>query len=128
MARRSLNGPAQSAHTLARSMPEPFHLRPTADAAPRVLLPGDPGRALALAQVVLGDDRRMFNHARGLWGYSGTGLDGAPLRIQATGMGGPSAAIVLEELAQLGVRSAIRVGTARALTDDLAPGDLLAVA
>src|ERR1700754_3486049 len=99
----------------------PFHLRPVAPVAPRALLPGDPGRALALAQVVLGDDRRMFNHARGLWGYSGTGLDGAPLMIQATGMGGPSAALVLEELAKLGVRSAIRVGTARALVDDLAP-------
>jgi uridine phosphorylase len=106
---------------------EPLHLRPTAPLAPRVLLPGDPGRALALAQVVLGDDRRMFHHHRGLWGYTGTADDGAPLTIQATGMGGPSAAIVLEELAQLGARAAVRVGTARALGDDLALGDLLAV-
>src|SRR3954468_6814469 len=126
MARRSLNGPAQSAHTLARSMPEPFHLRPTADAADRVLLPGDPGRALALARVVLGDDRRMFNHHRGLWGYTGTAADGARLTIQATGMGGPSAAIVLEELAGLGVRTAIRVGTARAVAADLGLGALVA--
>ena len=55
----------------------------------------------------------MFNHHRGLWGYTGTAADGAPLTIQATGMGGPSAAIVLEELARLGVRAAVRVGTAR---------------
>src|SRR3954447_17202874 len=89
--------------------------RPPAPAAERALLPGDPGRALALAQVVLGDDRRMFNHHRGLWGYTGTASDGAPLTIQSTGMGGPSAAIVLEELAALGVRTAVRVGTARAL-------------
>jgi uridine phosphorylase len=94
--------------------------------ADRVLLPGDPGRALALAQVVLGDDRLMFNHHRGLWGYTGTAADGAPLTIQSTGMGGPSAAIVLEELARLGVRRAIRVGTARAIAADLAPGALLA--
>jgi uridine phosphorylase len=105
---------------------EPLHLRPTAPLADRVLLPGDPGRALALAQVVLGDDRRMFNHHRGLWGYTGTAADGAPLTIQSTGMGGPSAAIVLEELARLGVRRAIRVGTARAVADGLAPGDLVA--
>ncbi|HWI73367.1 MAG TPA: hypothetical protein VNT55_15530 [Baekduia sp.] len=105
---------------------EPLHLRPTAPLAGRVLLPGDPGRALALAQVVLGDDRRMFNHHRGLWGYTGTAADGAPLTIQSTGMGGPSAAIVLEELARLGVRRAIRVGTARAIADGLAPGALVA--
>jgi uridine phosphorylase len=107
-------------------MIEPFHLRPVAEVADRALLPGDPGRALALAQVVLGDDRRMFNHHRGLWGYTGTAGDGALLTIQSTGMGGPSAAIVLEELAALGVRTAIRVGTARAVAADLRLGDLLA--
>jgi uridine phosphorylase len=106
----------------------PFHLRPTAAVADRALLPGDPGRALALAQVVLGDDRRMFNHHRGLWGYTGTASDGAPLTIQSTGMGGPSAAIVLEELAALGVRTAVRVGTARAVAPDLRLGDLVAAA
>ncbi|HWH93682.1 MAG TPA: hypothetical protein VNT03_07470 [Baekduia sp.] len=107
-------------------MPDPFHLRPVAAIAGRALLPGDPGRALALAQVVLGDDRRMFNHHRGLWGYTGTASDGAPLTIQSTGMGGPSAAIVLEELAGLGVSTAVRVGTARAVAPDLALGDLVA--
>jgi uridine phosphorylase len=105
----------------------PYHLRPTAAVADRALLPGDPGRALALAQVVLGDDRKMFNHHRGLWGYTGTASDGAPLTIQSTGMGGPSAAIVLEELAALGVRTAVRVGTARAVAPGLALGDLVAV-
>jgi uridine phosphorylase len=105
---------------------EPFHLRPVAAVADRALLPGDPGRALALAQVVLGDDRKMFNHHRGLWGYTGTTSDGAPLTIQSTGMGGPSAAIVLEELAALGVRTAIRVGTARAVAPDLRLADLVA--
>ncbi|MCW3004359.1 MAG: purine-nucleoside phosphorylase [Conexibacter sp.] len=105
---------------------EPIHLRPVARLADRVLLPGDPGRALALAQVVLGDDRKMFNHHRGLWGYTGTAADGELLTIQSTGMGGPSAAIVLEELAGLGVRSAVRVGTARGLADAVALGDLVA--
>jgi uridine phosphorylase len=106
---------------------EPIHLRPTAPLAPRVLLPGDPGRALALAQVVLGDDRKMFHHHRGLWGYTGTAADGAPLTIQSTGIGGPSGAVVLEELARMGARAAIRVGTARALQDRVQAGALLAV-
>jgi DeoD family purine-nucleoside phosphorylase len=102
----------------------PIHLRPTAPLAERVLLPGDPGRALALAQTLL-DDPRMFNHHRGLWGYTGKAGDGEPLTIQATGMGGPSAAIVLTELVALGARRAIRVGTCGALSGELALGDLV---
>ncbi|HEV3035636.1 MAG TPA: hypothetical protein VGX72_12695 [Solirubrobacteraceae bacterium] len=102
----------------------PIHMRPTAPLAERVLLPGDPGRALALAQALLGEPR-MFNHHRGLWGYTGTAPDGEPLTIQSTGMGGPSAAIVLTELIALGARRAIRVGTCGALVDGLALGDLV---
>jgi uridine phosphorylase len=102
----------------------PIHLRPTAPLAERALLPGDPGRALALAQSLLLEPR-MFNHHRGLWGYTGTAPDGEPLTIQATGMGGPSAAIVLSELIALGARRAIRVGTCGALSGALALGDLV---
>jgi len=103
----------------------PIHLRPTAAVAERALLPGDPGRALALAQLLL-ERPLMFNHHRGLWGYTGAAVaDGAPLTIQATGMGGPSAAIVLQELVALGVRRAIRVGTCGALDGGLTLGDLV---
>jgi uridine phosphorylase len=91
-----------------------------------VLLPGDPGRALALAQEVLSEPR-MFNHNRGLWGYTGVAADGELMTIQSTGIGGPSAAVVLEELVALGARRAIRVGTAAALDVALAPGGLLVV-
>jgi len=101
-----------------------IHLRPTAALAERVLLPGDPGRALMLAQSLLAEPR-MFNHNRGLWGYTGAAGDGKPLTIQATGMGGPSAAIVLSELISLGVRRAIRVGTCGALDASLGLGELL---
>jgi DeoD family purine-nucleoside phosphorylase len=101
-----------------------IHLRPTAPLAERVLLPGDPGRALALAQALL-EDPKMFNHHRGLWGYTGAAPDGQPLTIQATGMGGPSAAIVLTELIALGATSAIRVGTCGALAPGLSLGDLV---
>jgi purine-nucleoside phosphorylase len=102
----------------------PLHLRPTAPLAQRALLPGDPGRALALAQTLLREPR-MFNHHRGLWGYTGQAPDGDPLTIQATGMGGPSAAIVLSELIALGARRVIRIGTCGALDPSLGLGELV---
>ena len=87
------------------------YLHPTAELAPRVVLVDDPGRALALAQVLCDPTPLMFNHARGLWGYSGTGLDGVPLTLQATGIGGPSAAVVVGELAALGAQRFVLVGS-----------------
>ena len=116
--------PVQSLKSPPLSHSAPIHLRPTAPLAERVLLPGDPGRALALAQGLL-QEPKMFNHHRGLWGYTGAAPDGEPLTIQATGMGGPSAAIVLTELIALGVRRAIRVGTCGALVEGLALADLV---
>lgn len=104
----------------------PIHLKPAAELAERVLLPGDPHRALAVAQALL-DQPKMFNHHRGLWGYTGAARDGEPLTVQATGMGGPSAAIVIEELIGLGARSFIRIGTCGALADGLEIGDVVAV-
>jgi DeoD family purine-nucleoside phosphorylase len=103
---------------------ETIHIRPSEAVAERVLLPGDPGRALRLAQL-LTDSPRMLNHNRGLWGYTGMAADGEPLTVQATGMGGPSAAIVAEELIRLGARRLIRVGTCGALAPELALGDLV---
>jgi uridine phosphorylase len=69
----------------------------------------------------------MFNHHRGLWGYSGTARDGSPLTVQATGIGGPSAAIVVEELIGLGARTLIRIGTCGALVDDIELGTVVPV-
>lgn len=88
------------------------HLHPTAELAPRALLPDDPGQALALARLLFDAAPLMFNHHRGLWGYSGVAADGAPLTIQSTGVGGPSAAVVVAELQALGLRRAIRIGRA----------------
>src|ERR671916_226868 len=101
---------------MVRRMPpaEAIHLKPATDLADRVLVPGDPHRALAVAQSLLGAPR-MFNHHRGLWGYTGEAPDGRPLTVQSTGMGGPSAAIVVEELIGLGARQLIRIGTCGAL-------------
>ncbi len=103
----------------------PLHLKPNAPVAERALLPGDPGRALRLAQELLAAPMRVLNTNRGLWGYTGTAPDGGELTIQSTGMGGPSAAIVAEELIGLGARRLIRVGTCGALAGGLALGELL---
>jgi DeoD family purine-nucleoside phosphorylase len=105
--------------------PRPIHLNPATDLAERVLLPGDPHRALFVAQHLL-EAPKMFNHSRGLWGYTGLAADGALLTIQSTGMGGPSAAIVVEELIALGARRLVRIGTCGALVGDLALGQLVA--
>jgi DeoD family purine-nucleoside phosphorylase len=103
---------------------ETRHLRPHAPVAERVLLPGDPGRAMRLAHLLL-ESPRMLNHHRGLWGYTGAAADGEPLTVQSTGMGGPSAAIVCEELITLGARRLVRVGTCGALAGDLSLGELI---
>jgi uridine phosphorylase len=102
----------------------PRRLRPTAEIHPDAILVGDPGRAMALAQV-LTVQPKMANHARGLWGYSGTTAAGRGLTVQSTGMGGPSAALVLSDLAELGVERAIRVGTCAAVDPRFRPGDLV---
>jgi uridine phosphorylase len=103
----------------------PAHLRPTAPIAADALLVGDPGRALLLAQELL-EEPKMSNHARGLWGYSGRTPAGDALTIQATGIGGPSATLVLADLAELGVRRVVRVGTCTG-SASCRPGELLVV-
>lgn len=104
----------------------PTRLRPSAQMAPDAILVGDPGRALLLAQELL-EKPKMSNHARGLWGYTGRTVAGDGLTIQATGMGGPSAAIVVGDLAGLGVGRMVRVGTCAAFGAEARAGELLLV-
>jgi uridine phosphorylase len=104
----------------------PSRLRPTAPIAADAVLVGDPGRALLLAQELLVEPK-MSNHARGLWAYFGATAAGGELTIQATGMGGPSAALVLGDLAELGVKRAVRVGTCVGVDANVALGHLLVV-
>ncbi len=126
MARQS-NGRKRASFSRARvTETATIHLHPTAPLAERVLLPGDPARALLLAQTLLVKPS-MFNHNRGLWGYTGVTPEGLELTIQSTGMGGPSAAIVISELADLGARALVRVGTCGALDPSLRLGELLVV-
>jgi DeoD family purine-nucleoside phosphorylase len=94
------------------------------DYAETCLLPGDPLRARLIAESFLADAVQVTG-TRGLLGYTGS-FEGRRVSVQATGMGGPSAAIVVEELAQLGVRSLIRVGTCGSLRPELELGALVA--
>jgi DeoD family purine-nucleoside phosphorylase len=102
----------------------PIHVRAEpGDYAEACLLPGDPLRAQYIAETYL-DDPIQRNAERGMLGYTGQ-FEGKPVSVQATGMGCPSAAIVFEELLQLGVKRFLRVGTCGGLQPDLELGDLI---
>jgi DeoD family purine-nucleoside phosphorylase len=102
----------------------PIHIRAEpGDYAEACLLPGDPLRAKYIAETYF-DDPVQRNSERGMLGYTGT-WEGKPISVQSTGMGCPSAAIVIEELVQLGVKRLIRVGTCGGLQPDLELGDLI---
>ena len=102
----------------------PIHLRAEpGDYAPAVLCPGDPRRAQYVAEHVL-DDAKLVNEERGMLGFTGT-FEGRPLSVQSTGMGCPSAAIVYEELIQLGATRLLRIGTCGALQPGMGMADLV---
>ena len=102
----------------------PIHLRAeSGDYADACLLPGDPLRARYIAETFL-EDARQVNEERGMLGYTGT-YKWSPVSVQASGMGCPSAAIVVEELAMLGAKRIVRIGTCGALQPDLKLGDLI---
>jgi len=102
----------------------PIHVRAEpGDYADACLLPGDPLRAKYIAETFF-DDPVQRNAERGMLGYTGT-FEGKPVSVQATGMGCPSAAIVVEELVQLGVNRVLRVGTCGGLQPDMSLGDLI---
>src|SRR5437763_16011148 len=101
----------------------PIHIRAEpGQYAEACLLPGDPLRARYIAETYL-DGAVERNTERGMLGYTGE-FEGRAVSVQATGMGCPSAAIVMEELVQLGVKRFLRVGTCGGLQPDLQLGDL----
>jgi len=89
-----------------------------------VLLPGDPGRSERIAAFF--DDARLVTTNREYVTYTGT-LLGEPVSVTSTGIGAPSTAIAVEELAAIGADTLIRVGTAGA-TQAYLPGGALVVA
>ena len=102
----------------------PIHLRASENAyASTVLLVGDPGRAETIGGML--QDCTCVNKNRGLLGYTGT-HDGIPISVQTTGMGCPSAAIVVEELLQLKVKRLIRIGTCGGIGAHIKPCDIIA--
>jgi DeoD family purine-nucleoside phosphorylase len=102
----------------------PIHLRAEpGDYAEACLLPGDPIRAKYIAETFM-EGARQVNGERGMLGYTGT-FRGRPVSVQASGMGCPSAAIVVEELVMLGVKRILRVGTCGGLQPDMSLGDLI---
>ena len=86
-----------------------------------VLLPGDPARSEKIAQHFENPKKLAENREYTL--YTGT-LDGVQVGVCSTGIGGPSAAIALEELAECGADTFIRVGTSGGMQDEVRGGDI----
>jgi uridine phosphorylase len=86
------------------------------------LMPGDPFRVPLVAEYL--EDVREIAHKREHRTMLGT-YRGRAITVTSTGMGCPSTAIAVEELARVGVTSFIRVGSSAALQPDINPGDLV---
>ena len=102
-----------------------FHLGLTSDmlgGATLAIVPGDPGRVEKIASKL--DDAKHLASHREFTSWLGY-LDGAAVVVCSTGIGGPSTSIAVEELAQLGVRTFLRVGTTGGIQDNVNPGDLI---
>ncbi|MGO1384458.1 MAG: uridine phosphorylase [Arachnia sp.] len=89
-----------------------------------VFLPGDPGRCEVIAQHF--DNPRFVASHREHTTWVGE-LDGEPVAVTSTGMGGPSTAIAVEELIHVGADTFMRVGTAGAMQPETQPGDIAVV-
>ena len=89
-----------------------------------VLLPGDPGRVELIAKHL--DDAHHVRTNREFTTWGGT-LDGVAVSVTSTGIGGPSTAIAVEELCNIGAKTLIRVGSAGAIDPELKFGDLVVV-
>lgn len=92
------------------------------DIAPIVLIPGDPARVKKIASFW--DTSHEVANNREFLTYTGT-YKGMPISATSTGIGGPSAAIAVEELANIGAKAFIRIGTCGALKSEIQSGDLI---
>ena len=100
-----------------------YHLqiRP-GDVGRYVILPGDPKRCEKIAKHF--DNARLIADSREYVTYTGT-LEGVPVSVTSTGIGGPSAAIAIEELSKVGADTFIRVGTCGGMQTDVCGGDIV---
>ena len=92
------------------------------DVGEYVILPGDPKRCAKIAAYF--DDARLVADRREYTTYTGY-LNGVKVSVTSTGIGGPSAAIALEELVKVGAKKFIRVGTCGGMDIDVKSGDLV---
>lgn len=100
-----------------------FHLKiRNGDVGRYVILPGDPGRVPKIAAYL--DDAQFIASNREYNIYTGY-LDGVKVSVCSTGIGGPSAAIAMEELIESGADTFIRVGTSGGIDLKVVGGDLL---
>lgn len=86
------------------------------------ILPGDPGRVEKIASKLNNAYKLGVN--REYTSYLGD-IDGEKVLVISTGMGGPSTAICVEELAQVGIENLIRVGTSGGMQLDVNAGDIV---
>ncbi|MGB9720135.1 MAG: purine-nucleoside phosphorylase [bacterium] len=101
----------------------PIHLRANkGDYAKTVLVVGDPQRAEVISQRL--SNAKLVNKNRGLLGYTGF-YKGKKISVQTTGMGCPSAAIVVEELMQLDTKRIIRIGTCGGIAQHINSLDMI---
>lgn len=102
---------------------ERFHLKiKNGDVGRYVILPGDPGRVPLIAQHLENAVQIASNREYNVYtGY----LDGVKVSVCSTGIGGPSAAIAVEELIMSGADTFIRVGTSGGIDLKVVGGDLL---
>ena len=87
-----------------------------------VILPGDPKRCKKIAQYF--EDTVMIADNREFITYTGT-LDGVKVSVTSTGIGGPSAAIAMEELARCGADTFVRIGTCGGIQPEVKSGDIV---
>ena len=100
-----------------------FHLKTRKGEIGRyVILPGDPGRVPKIAAKL--ENAQLIASNREYTTYTGY-LDGEKVSVCSTGIGGPSAAIAVEELIQCGADTLIRVGTSGGIDLRVVGGDLL---
>ena len=100
-----------------------FHIQCSqGDVGKYCILPGDPGRCKAIAQRFDGAVHVKTNREFETW----TGeLLGERVSVVSTGIGGPSAAIAMEELVECGADTFIRVGTSGGIVDKVKGGDIV---
>ena len=100
-----------------------FHINiDKSQGAKYAIMPGDPGRTELIAKYL--DNTVPLAHNREFTSFSGT-LDGERVIVMSTGIGGPSAAIALEELCMCGLEYAVRIGTCGGMQEFIVPGDII---